>query len=108
MNDRLAERYDASLNDSNENLGTVIDPKSIYLVISSWREEAWRNAEQLRHARTLGGENGQPYRDKLAEIDASAEAGARAILAAMQTTPEANETRDEYCADWLAANPGAA
>lgn len=108
MNDRLAERYDASLNDSNENLGTVIDPKSIYLIISSWREEAWRNAEQLRHARTLGGENGQPYRDKLAEIDASAEAGARAILAAMQTTPEANETRDEYCADWLAANPGAA
>lgn len=101
MNDRLAARYDPSLNDSNELLRMVIDPKSIYLLISSWREEAWRNAEQLRHARAAGGVDGPLYQAKLAEIDASAEAAAYAILAATRTTPEANEARRQYCLSHL-------
>lgn len=101
MTDRLADRYDASLNDSNESLGMVIDPKSIYLLISSWREEAWRNAEQLRHARAAGGVDGPLYQTKLAEIEASAEAAAHAILEATRTTPAANEDRRKYCRDHL-------
>ncbi|WP_034271663.1 DUF5995 family protein [Haloechinothrix halophila] len=101
MSDRLAARYDPSLNDGNELLGMVIDPKSVYLLISSWREEAWRNAEQLRHARAAGGVDGPLYHAKLAEIDASAEAAAYAILAATRTTPEANQARREYCRDNL-------
>jgi len=101
MTDRLADRYDTSLNDSNESLGMVIDPKSIYLLISSWREEAWRNAEQLRHARAVGGVDGPLYQAKLAEIEASAEAAAYAILEATRTTPEDNETRQQYCLDHL-------
>jgi len=79
----------------------VIDPKSIYLLISSWREEAWRNAEQLRHARAAGGVDGPLYQAKLAEIDASAVEAAHAILEATRTTPEANETRQQYCLDHL-------
>ncbi|MPY98207.1 MAG: hypothetical protein GEU97_09450 [Actinophytocola sp.] len=108
MSDRLAARYDPSLNDSNETLGMVIDPKSIYLLISSWREEAWRNAEQLRHARAAGGIGGNGgiggplYQAKLAEIEASAEAAAYTILAATRTTPEDNEARRDYCRSNLA------
>ncbi|GAA5127260.1 DUF5995 family protein [Haloechinothrix salitolerans] len=97
MTDRLAARYDPSLNDGNELLGMVVDPKSLYLLISSWREEAWRNAEQLRHARAAGGVGGPLYQAKLAEIEASAETAAYAILAATRTTPDANEARRQYC-----------
>lgn len=98
MNAELAKRYDPALDDSTEMLGEFIDPKGIYLLISSWREEAWRNAEELRHARASGGVDGPLYQAKLAEIEASAEAAAWAILEATRTTPEANDTRNVYCA----------
>ncbi|MPY81038.1 MAG: hypothetical protein GEV04_21925 [Actinophytocola sp.] len=51
----------------------------------------------LRHARAAGGADGPLYKAKLAEIDASAEAAAYAILEATRTTPEANAARRDYC-----------
>ena len=72
--------------------------RGLYALISTWREESWRNAEQLRHARAPGGVDGPLYQAKLAEIEASARAGAEAILAATATTPAANAQRNAYCA----------
>ena len=95
---RLARRYDPTIDDAVQVVGTVTDPKGLYLLISTWREEAWRNAEQLRHARVLGGVDGFLYQAKLAEIEASALAGAELIRAATLTTPAQNAQRNAYCA----------
>jgi hypothetical protein len=95
---RLARRYDPTIDDGVQVVGTVTDPKGLYLLISTWREEAWRNAEQLRHARALGGVDGFLYQAKLAEIEASALAGAELIRAATLTTPAQNARRNAYCA----------
>ena len=72
----LAQRYDPTVDDLPPLFGTVIDPNSLYSIIAAWREESWRNAEQLRHARALGGVDGPLYRAKLVQIEASAKAGA--------------------------------
>jgi hypothetical protein len=98
MMDELARRYDPTIDDGSEFLGTVMDPRGLYSIIAAWREESWRNAEQLRHARELGGVGGSLYRAKVAEIEASAYAGALAILAATATDPGRNAARNAYCA----------
>src|SRR5919206_548094 len=58
--------------DGADLFGTVLDERGLYGLISSWREESWRNAEQLRHARAEGGVDGLAYHRKLDEIEASA------------------------------------
>jgi len=98
MLNRLARRYDPTIDDAAQLFGMVVDEKGLYALISTWREESWRNAEQLRHARALGGVDGPLYQAKLAEIEDSAEVGAEVILAATQTTPFANAQRNAYCA----------
>jgi Family of unknown function (DUF5995) len=95
---RLARRYDPTIDDGAQLFGMVLDPKGLYALISSWREEAWRNAEQLRHARALGGVDGPLYQAKLAEIEDSARVGAEVIRLATQTTPLQNAQRNAYCA----------
>lgn len=95
LNDRLAARYDPTIDDGADLYGMLVDQKSIYLLISTWREESWRNAEQLRHARALGP---APYAAKLAEIEESARLGAEAILAAFPASAEATTARNAYCA----------
>jgi hypothetical protein len=94
---RLARRYDPTIDDLPPLFGTVIDPNSLYSIIAAWREESWRNAEQLRHTRALGGVDGPLYQAKLAEIEASAKAGAIAIRAATRTTRRDNAARNRYC-----------
>ena len=98
MLDHLAAHYDPTIDDAADLFGMVIDEKGLYALISSWREESWRNAEQLRHARADSGVTGPAYQAKLAEIEASAQAGAAVIRASTLTTPEQNNTRNAYCA----------
>jgi hypothetical protein len=95
---RLAQRYDPAIDDGAQLFGTVMDRKGLYSIIAAWREEAWRDAEQLRHARAAGAVNGVAYQAKLAQIEAAAKAGADAILAATLTVPASNATRNAYCA----------
>jgi Family of unknown function (DUF5995) len=92
MLERLARRYDPTLDDAGD-----LDPRGLYSIIASWREESWRNAEQLRHARAAGGVHGWRYQAKLAQIEAVAKAGADAILAATLTDPVRNAARNAYC-----------
>ena len=94
---RLAERYDATIDDGTQIAGYTMDPRGMYALIGAWREESWRNAEQLRHARAAGGIDGVLYQAKLAQIEATAKASADAILAATLTTPESNAARNAYC-----------
>jgi Family of unknown function (DUF5995) len=89
---RLARRYDPTLDD-----GADLDPRALYSIIAAWREESWRNAEQLRHARATGGVNGMLYQAKLAQIELTAKLGADAILAATLTDPLRNAQRNAYC-----------
>jgi hypothetical protein len=94
---RLAQRYDPSVDDKPPLFGTVLDPRAMYAIIAAWREESWRNAERLRHARAVGGVDGPLYQAKLAEIEASAKLGAETILAATATGPVRNAARNAYC-----------
>jgi Family of unknown function (DUF5995) len=89
---RLARRYDPTLDD-----GADLDPRALYSIIAAWREESWRNAEQLRHARATGGVDGMLYQAKLAQIELTAKLGADAILAATLTDPLRNAQRNAYC-----------
>ena len=91
-------RYDATADDGTELFGQVMDAEGIYALIGTWREGAWQDAEDLRHARALGGVNGLAYQLKLDQIEASAEASGRFILEAVRTTPEANAARSAHCA----------
>jgi hypothetical protein len=93
----LARRYDPTIDDDPPLFGTVIDPHSLYSIIAAWREESWRDAEDLRHARANGGVRGPLYQAKLAEIEAAAKAGALAILQATRTDPAHNAARNRYC-----------
>ena len=97
MLDQLARRYDPTIDDGAELFGTVLDPRGLYSLIAAWREESWRNAEELRRARALGGVDGLAYRAKLAQIEAAAKAGAQAILAATRTDPSQDAARNAYC-----------
>jgi hypothetical protein len=97
MLDHLAERYDETIDDGAVLFGTALDPRGLFSIIAAWREESWRNAEELRHARAAGGVDGPLYRAKLAAIEASAKAGADAILAATLTDPMRNAARNAYC-----------
>jgi hypothetical protein len=98
MLDHLARRYDPTIDDGADLFGMWVDQKGLYALVSSWREESWRNAEQLRHARAAGGVEGKPYQDKLAEIEQSARVGAELIRATNRATPEQNQERAAYCA----------
>jgi hypothetical protein len=98
MLDRLARRYDPTIDDGADLFGMVVDQKGLYSLVSTWREESWRNAEQLRHARAEGGVDGPLYQAKLAQIELSATIGAQLILAATRTTPAENADRKAYCA----------
>jgi hypothetical protein len=98
MLDHIAAHYDPTIDDSADLFGMVIDQKGIYALISTWREESWRNAEQLRRARAFGGINGPLYRAKLAQIEEAARLGAEAIRAGTLTTPEQNAARNAFCA----------
>lgn len=98
MLDHLAAYYDPTIDDGADAFDMLIDQKGLYAIISSWREESWRNAEQLRHARASGGVNGPLYQAKLAQIEEDARLGGLAIRAAFLTTPEANAARNAYCA----------
>jgi hypothetical protein len=97
MLDHLARRYDPTIDDGADLFGMLIDQKGLYTLISAWREESWRNAEALRHARAAGGVDGPLYQAKLAQIEESARAGAQVIRAATLTTSEQNAQRDAYC-----------
>jgi hypothetical protein len=105
MIDRLAVRYDPTIDDGPILFGMLVDERGLYALISTWREESWRNGEQLRHARAAGGVDGPLYQAKLAQIEASAVAGAEVILAETRATPEQNAQRDRYCAQHL-PSPG--
>lgn len=67
------------------------------LLLFQWREQAWRNAEELRFIRVASG-TGLLYRAKLDEIRAEALAVVRAIIASGQDTPAGRAMRDAYCA----------
>ena len=98
MLDHIAAVYDPTIDDGADMFGMFVDQEGLYSLISTWREESWRNAEQLRHARAAGGIAGPLYRAKLAQIEESARVGAEVIKAATLTTPGQNATRNAYCA----------
>jgi hypothetical protein len=92
-----AQYYDQTVDDAPELWGIVFDPEGLYTPISSWREEAWQNAQQLRHARANGGVNGLLYQTKLAQIETLALGGAEIIKLATLATPQQTADRLAHC-----------
>jgi hypothetical protein len=104
MLDRLAKRYDPTIDDGADLFGMLVDQQGLYALISVWREESWRNGEQLRHARANGGVSGDAYKRKLAEIEESARLGAEVIRLETLTTPTQNAQRNAFCAAHVRAS----
>ena len=94
---RLAQRYDPTIDDGTQIAGFTMDPGGMYALIGAWREESWRNAEQLRHARAAGGVHGCSIKPSSHRSRRRRRASADAILAATRTTPESNAARNAYC-----------
>ena len=87
----IAAHYDPRVDDNPQ------FAEQLTLLLFEWREQAWRNAEELRFIRVASG-TGLLYRAKLDEIRAEALAVVRAIIASGQDTPAGRAMRDAYCA----------
>jgi hypothetical protein len=96
MLDRLARRYDPTIDDA-ELFGTLRDARGLYSIIAAWREESWRNAEQLRHGRAQGAWMVRCFKRSSHRSRPAATAGAHAILAATLNDPMRNAARNAYC-----------
>jgi Family of unknown function (DUF5995) len=94
----LAAVYDPSIDDGVELFGRVMDPEGMYVTIWGWRERAWRAAEQLRHARAVGGVNGPAYQGLLQTISDDAKNVVLAIKKATRETSQQTAAREAYCA----------
>jgi hypothetical protein len=90
----IARRLDPSISDSDVP-GTELDSDALFQALSSWREQAWRYAEQLAAAPN-------PWaRELLANsIIAAAASEARALRDATRyQSSDAADQRDAYCAE---------
>ena len=87
----IAAHYDPRVDDNPQ------FAEQLTLLLFEWREQAWRNAEELRFIRAASG-TGLLYRAKLEEIRAEALAVVQAIIASGQDTPAGRAMRDAYCA----------
>lgn len=90
----IARRLDPSISDSDVP-GTQLDSDALFHALSSWREQAWRYAEQLAAAPTPAA------RALVARtIGAAAASEARALRDATRyPTAGAAAQRDAYCAE---------
>ena len=90
----IARRFDPSISDSDVP-GTQLDSDALFHTLSSWREQAWRYAEQLAAAPTPAA------RALVARtIGAAAASEARALRDATRyQTASAAAQRDAFCAE---------
>ena len=89
-----ARRFDPAIDDANFD-GTTLDETTLLQVVVSWREKAWRNAEQLVAAPT------KEARARVAQnIEDAAAAEAQSIRTANAYHPplSSSKARDAYCA----------
>jgi Family of unknown function (DUF5995) len=92
--DEAARRFDPSIDDASID-GTTLDETALLQLVVSWREKAWRNAEQLVAAETAR------QRARVAErIEDGAAAEALMIRSANAYSPPLSSSarRDAYCA----------
>lgn len=89
----VAARFDQTADDATDPWG--ISYSTLFQMISAWREEAWRHAEQLVSAPTAA-----DRAQVAASIEAEATAAAKAILATNSYTPPLTTSgpRDAWCA----------
>ncbi len=88
-----ATRFDPTINDASDPAG--ISNLALFQVVSSQREQAWRNAEALVSARTP-----EERASVAASIEADAVANAKALLATQSYAPPLTSSgpRDKWCA----------
>lgn len=89
----IARRFDPTIDD--DNLPTTLDDLTLFQLVVSWRETAWRNAELLAQAPT------PEAREEVAhQLESYAESQALSIRAATQYPPltGGSAARDAYCA----------
>lgn len=96
---RVAEVYDPTIDDGEEPWFEGEGALSMQLIIE-WREEAWRKAEMLHHARQQGP---VAYSAVAEVVESDAASRARALAAAYAADAATAATRDAHCA---AAWPG--
>lgn len=94
VDDEIARRFDPTISDLNVP-GTGLDDEVLFQTLSHWREEAWRDAEQLVAQPTPGAR--QLLANSIMAETASEE---RAFVEATRyQSPDAADRRDAYCAE---------
>ncbi len=88
----IAARYDPSVNDTTDPFG--ITYAALFQMVSSWREDAWRNAEALVSAATP-----TDRATVAAQIEDQATAEANTILSTQSYAPPLTSSvpRDQWC-----------
>jgi hypothetical protein len=86
-----AKRLDPTIDDAKTKGG--ISYTALMQLLVTWREQAWNNAEAL-----VSASPGSARNAVAAQIEASAAATARGIVASNLATPTSTATRDAYCA----------
>jgi hypothetical protein len=90
----ISRRFDPSVSDPSK-FPTTLDETTLYQVLQTWREEAWRNAERLARAAT------ESEKQLVAQsIEDASAVKAVAIVAGTSYLPPVTSTttRDAYCA----------
>ncbi|MET0999153.1 MAG: DUF5995 family protein, partial [Marmoricola sp.] len=89
----LAARFDPTIDDSNDPLGASYG--TVMQMLTSWRENAWRNAEALVNAPDPAARAAVA-----AYIESAASTVANTVLLAQSYAPPVTSTasRDAYCA----------
>ncbi len=89
----LAARFDPKVDDSNDPLGASYG--TVMQMLTSWRENAWRNAEALVNA-----PNPAARAAVAADIESAADTIANTVLLTQSYSPPLTSTaaRDAYCA----------
>jgi len=89
----IARRFDPTIDDTNVPL-TTLDDATVFQIIPTWREIAWRNAERL-----AGADTPAAYARVAAGIEAYAAFQAQTIRQSMAYGPlGSSRARDAYCA----------
>jgi hypothetical protein len=89
----IARRFDPTVDDDNVP-GTTLDDATVFQLIPTWRETAWRNAERL-----VGAPTPEERARVAADIEAYAASQAQALRLSNSYGPlGSSQARDAYCA----------
>jgi hypothetical protein len=88
----IADHYDPRVDDNSSLAGVIAN------LLYEWREQSWRNAEDLRFISVATGRDSLTYQIEAQQIRDQALAEIKTIIAGNQDDAAGREARNKYCA----------